>query len=151
MEQGCSGRIRLYASNFSGFPAEHSNHGYDGVLTNFIGPGLHSRGDVVRATSTSSQVLCILLVRRRFAIKQLTVRSPPKGPRDPPECWNLQPFAHCCALLASSSLQVKAEAPCCARTVLWAVRYCWISLLDVELSEELSDEPLPEEDPLFDA
>lgn len=82
--------------------------------------------------------------------KQLRkIHPPPKGPRVPPECWNLHPFAHCCALLASSSLHVRAVAPCCARIVLWAVRYAWISLSDVApLSEEL---PLSDEVPLSDA
>jgi len=69
-------------------------------------------------------------------------RFSPKGPRDPPECWKTQPFAHCWALLAKLSLQLRGEAPCWARTELCADKYWSISLLDVE--PELDPDPVLE-------
>ena len=60
----------------------------------------------------------------------------------PPECWKTQLLAHVCALAARSSLHVSAAAPCCARTVLCAVRYALMSLCEVAPSEDEDEEEL---------
>jgi hypothetical protein len=72
-------------------------------------------------------------IRQEFVTLQWDGRGiPPNGPREPPECSNLQLLAHCWALLARLSLQVKSEAPCWARTELCADKYCPISPFPAE-------------------
>jgi len=47
---------------------------------------------------------------------------PPKAPTAPPECLNSQRDTHFDAAAASSSFQVKGEAPCNARKLLCPVK-----------------------------
>lgn len=54
----------------------------------------------------------------------------------PPECSKTQPLAQDCAADARVSFQVKAAAPCWARTVLWSLRYSSMSELLVSVLEE---------------
>ena len=83
--------------------------------------------------------MTITLDIRDYRASKYVQDKPPNGPSVPPECSNLQWFAHCCALPAKVLFQVRGTASCWALIELCAVRYAWISAAEVP-PVELTDE-----------